>query len=117
VGRILRRSTAWSAPASARAVPGRIHAEAPVPARSSRYALHSLRLAATLAPAPLPARRVRNTARRFGTTIPARRASAAGAGRQRVHNPVCRPAPPPPLLALPRLSSGRGGVAPPVLSA
>ena len=97
--------------------PGRIHAKAPVPARSSRYALHSLRLAATLAPASLPARRGRNTARRFGTTIPVRRASAAGAGRQRVHNPVCRPAPPPPLLALPRLSSGRGGVAPPVLSA
>lgn len=132
VGRPHRRSTAWCAPAAARVGPGRLHAHAPVPARSSRYALHSLRLAATLAPASLPARRVRRLsiawlrfatlamhrrARRFGTTIPVRRASAAGAGRQRVHNPVCRPAPPPPLLALPRLSSGRGGVAPPVLSA
>ena len=59
VGRPHRRSTAWCAPAAARVGPGRLHAHAPVPARSSRYALHSLRLAATLVPASLPARRVR----------------------------------------------------------
>ena len=62
------RGSAWAAPAggvppcapaAARVGPGRLHAHAPVPARSSRYALHSLRLTATLAPASLPARRVR----------------------------------------------------------